>query len=283
MANIHQEFQDFKVKISLSSAKNKRLQSSKDKIQNDIKKYFKQNSKLRKPEFWIQGSYKMRTIIRKDDFTYDLDLGVYFRDTQQLKPISLQKNVMCAIKDSTTAKPKHLEKCVRVIYQGDYNIDLPVFWRDHESGKNWLATKKGWKEDDAKEMNYWFESIVDKRGQLKRIIRYTKFWASQQNTKMPSGIAFTIWLSENFKKHSRDEVALRNTLKRIYEKLELEMACINPINQNEDFIEKLIDSQKDQFKHNLRRFIVSLNAAIRSQNKLTAIEKMNIEFNHKFS
>lgn len=46
----------------------------------------------------------------------------------------------------------------------------------------------------------------DANGQLVRIIKYLKAWASKCNFKMPSGIAFAVWAANNFlEKLDRDD------------------------------------------------------------------------------
>src|ERR1700761_27595 len=98
MGNAHNEFLAFEQAISINSKKIKKLVSSRRALEVRIVNYFKQHQSLLVPKFYIQGSYKMGTMVMDKEGTYDVDLGIYFLTKPNVTPIPLQKNVMEAVK-----------------------------------------------------------------------------------------------------------------------------------------------------------------------------------------
>lgn len=262
MANLNTKFQEFNKKISLSESKKERLKKSKDALQTKITGYFKDNTNLSVPNFFIQGSYKMGTMILKKDNTYDVDLGVYFDDNQGFTGELLQKRVLNSVQDHTAGGAQHKQNCIRVIYSGEYNIDLPVFYKNH-SGHDLLASKIADKLDDTRKMVEWFNSKKDQKGQLVRLIKYMKAWADFRTRKMPSGIMLTIWLAEHFVSDERDDIALLATLKQTKYCIQTNgRTCLNPVNRSEDLASKLSFDQKQNFENELTTLINTLESAI---------------------
>ena len=63
MANCNKLFLDFDKNLNISKKKKESLKNSKETLRSRIRKYFKDNHPEYKPEFYIQGSYKMVTPI----------------------------------------------------------------------------------------------------------------------------------------------------------------------------------------------------------------------------
>lgn len=215
MGNVHNNFIQFELSISLTSAKRKKLIASRKALESRILEYFKANAKFLTPKFYIQGSFKMGTMVMDREGTYDVDLGVYFLEKPNVDLISLQKHIINAVKEHTTRGLEHRDKCIRVIYKGDFDIDIPVYYKTPKDKHPFLATKTGWLESDPKSLCDWFESKKDKDGQLMRLVKYFKSWANHRSKKMPSGIAFTVWIANNFKPNARDDKAFFDTAKAI--------------------------------------------------------------------
>lgn len=264
MADTHNLFIQFNSDIRLTSSKEARLITSKDSLRKKIKKYFKENHKDYHPRFYIQGSYKMRTVIRTKDDTCDIDDGVYFKNNpDNVSSTTLQKWIKNAV-DGTTNDIRHRKKCVTVNYVSDYNIDLPVYLFDEDSDTHpQLAIKDGgWREDDPKEMVEAF--VVAKRNnlQLLRIVRYLKAWCDNERSNMPSGLTMTILAMNDFNGNARDDVALKYTLIEIERTLKYNFKCVVPATPNDDIFADYDNNRKNNFMSRLSAFIDDAKSAV---------------------
>lgn len=279
MANLHNILLQYSQSISLTSARKKKLTATKKAVETAIKGHFKNNTRIVVPSFFIQGSYKMKTMIVKKDNTYDVDLGVYFNSDPGIEAKTLQLNVLKAVKYRTVTGATHKEKCIRVNYLGEFNIDLPVYYYEKETGRTFLATKTGWEESDSKDLvNWYFDSGGDGQ-QLQRIIKYLKAWADNHRNKLPSGIALTVWGVERFSAHRRDDIALFNTLLGIKKHIFWNgVSCTNPTPPGDDLALRLTHHQKTRFKAELKNLINDLDVAIDEDTQVTAIKRMKKHF-----
>uniref|UniRef100_UPI00404B0F3C cyclic GMP-AMP synthase DncV-like nucleotidyltransferase n=1 Tax=Flavobacterium sp. TaxID=239 RepID=UPI00404B0F3C len=110
MANCHNLFGEFNTEISLTSNKKTKMNYSKDKLRERIRKHFKENHSEYIPKFYIQGSYKMKTGIRTKDDICDLDDGVYFFRTPDVTATTLQNWIWDAVNGYTKTSPEHRKK-----------------------------------------------------------------------------------------------------------------------------------------------------------------------------
>lgn len=277
MANCNKLFLDFNTNISLLKKQVDALITSRKSIEKSVIKYFKDNTNLSVPKFWIQGSYVMKTLVIKKNGTYDVDLGVYFLEKPDVEAKTVQGYVKSALKDQTSSTPEHRQKCIRVIYAGDYNIDLPVYYKLDDDDHPFLAVKdNGWEESDPLDLKKWFIDKKDKNGQLCRLVKYLKVWADKLAFKAPSGIALSVWAAENFKENERDDVALLDLLKSIKQDIGEDCICLNPKSPFDDLTSKLDDVQKEKFIEALNNFINDAEYAIDSKNQLEASKKWRI-------
>ncbi|MBK8874365.1 MAG: hypothetical protein IPN13_10745 [Bacteroidetes bacterium] len=60
------------------------------------------------------------------------------------------------------------------------------------------------------------------------MVKYFKTWANQRSKKMPSGIAFSVWVATHYKPNSRDDIAFYETAKEIRDSFYWETASNNP-------------------------------------------------------
>lgn len=226
------------------------------------------------PTFYTQGSgaSRMKTIIIKSDKTYDADRGVYLSNKPEVDAETVQKYVYEAVKDHTEDGAEHRVKCIRVIYRCAYNIDFTIYYEVEEETYSFLAVKgKGWIKDDPSKMIEWFESLKDENGQLIRIVKYLKAWASECDFKMPSGIALTVWASKNIVLHeNRDDKALSQTLNAIKNAVNFSQNCHSPVEPFDDLTSKLSEEQKKNFMDALSNFCEDANKAISESNQLEA-------------
>ena len=283
MANMHSNFQRFNEALTIKGNRKKKLISSRKAVEQAIIKHFKAHKNLPVPKFWIQGSYSTGTIILKKDKTYDVDLGVYFFDKSDLQPKALQQNVQRAIKDQTEAGTQHKDKCIRVIYKGEFNIDLPIYFFRAGTNPPYLATKSGWFESDPKKLKDWFATKKDKNGQLVRIVKYLKSWADARSRKMPSGVALTVWAAKHYVSSSRDDIALVKTAKAIENSLSWGTSCKCPAPPKDDLVARLDDNQKVNFRKAFRQLIKDGEQAIKEPKSEKALNIWVKQLGNRFS
>lgn len=271
MANCSKLFLTFNNELNVTSTKKKKLTKSKDGLRTRIRDYFKKNHPDYKPTFYIQGSKKMGTMIRTKDDECDLDDGVYFQREKGETGTTLQKWVKKAVDGASNTPPKHLEKCIRVTYKGDYHIDLPVYYQPIKDGTPQVAVKNSDCENsDPKEFTEWFRDTKDEGGQLIRIIRYLKSWCDHKRNKMPSGLAMTVLAEADIEYNDRDDTCLRDILKAIEKTLKKKFICKMPTTPKDDLFEAYDETRRNNFFENLSDFISDAEKAIEESNELKA-------------
>lgn len=274
MSNCHNLFQTFNGNLNITSTKKSKLMTSRDKLRDKIRDHFKEKHSEYKPKFRGQGSYSMGTMIRTKEDTCDLDNGVYFFPKPKETATTMQNWIWDAVEDATSEKPQHRSKCIRVIYKGDYHIDLPVYYKESETNDSenpHLAVKDtGWSKSDPKEFKDWFNKKKDVKGQLVRTVRYLKAWCDNRAKKMPKGLTMTVMASNNINYNDRDDIAIRDTLKAIRSSLKLSWSCIMPTTPKDDLLENY-SGDKDYFFEAIDAFIKDADKAIdEEKNQLKA-------------
>lgn len=284
MANCTKLFKDYNDNLTISATKKNRLKESKRILRERIRKYFKDNHPDYVPEFYIQGSYKMKTTIVTKDDDCDLDDGVYFKREVGVAGTTLQKWVKEAFTDATSSDPQHRKKCVRVIYASDYHIDFPVYYFQDDWEHPRLAVKdEDLQESDPKEVVDWFVGAKDSSGQLVRIVKFLKGWGDFKRNKMPSGLAMCILAEKNIKYNDRDDVAMKETLEAIKESLNNSFECIVSGTPYDDLFSEYDDARKNNFLSNLDAFIKDAIKAVEEEpNQLRASKLWRKHFGDKF-
>lgn len=111
MANCDNLFRDFNEALQISASKKESLIRSKENLRSKIRKHFGKEHPDYKPTFFIQGSYKMKTLILTKDETCDLDDGVYFKENpDDVTGTTLQQWVKDAVEGITDSTPSHRKK-----------------------------------------------------------------------------------------------------------------------------------------------------------------------------
>jgi len=248
--------------------------TSRDNLRDAIRKHFKEKHNEYAPKFRGQGSYSLGTMIRTKNDMCDLDNGVYFFPKPKETPTTMQNWVWDAVENATSEKPQHRSRCIRVIYKGDYHIDLPVYYKESETNDNenpHLAVKNSeWSKSDPKEFNTWFKNQKDKEGQLVKTVRYLKAWCDNKTNKMPNGLTMTVLACRNIKYNDRDDICLRDTLKAIKSSLNISWTCKMPTTPQDDLLLNY-SGDKDYFFKSIDAFIEDATKAIETEtNQLKA-------------
>lgn len=271
MSNCNKLFLDFNKVITPSNEEMQKMKKSREACGKKIT--VKLNEKLNMtPSYYTQGSgaKDMKTIIIKEDGTYDADRGVFLPEKPSVSAETVQKYIYDAVKDQTDDGAEHRKKCIRVFYKSAYNIDFPVYYEMKNEDYAYMAVKgDSWIKDDPWHMVNWLAKHKDSNGQLVRIIKYLKAWASKCNFKMPSGIAMAVWTANNFsEKLDRDDESLYETLKNIQSELYWGVTCVSPVEPFDDLTSKLSQDQKEKFKKELDKFVDDAKEALDEKNQL---------------
>lgn len=284
MSNCTKLFLDFNKELEVTSSKIQKIKTARDNIRNKLVAHFENKSKYNFKGTWIQGSYKMGTMIRTKDDTCDLDLGVYFDEVDKdVTSATVMDQVFKAVEDVTSTTPSKKEKCIRVIYKSDFHIDLPVyhFNKEDHAHPNLATRNNEWEESDPKDFYVWFNNHSNLR-QLKRIVRYLKAWSDKKEGKFPSGLAFSIWSVDHLESNDRDDVALYEVLKKIKNHIESSWCLEMPVSPYDDVCKKLTNEQQSNFSEAISDFIEDAKKAIEAENQLKASEIWKKYFGENF-
>lgn len=265
MSNQHKSFLRFNKNLQINSSKRVKLMTAKDAIKKLIVEYFKVKCPGCKVDFFIQGSYKMGTLIKTKDDTCDLDYGVHLKFEPGVSPQQVQKWVCDAVKNHTDGGAVIKKKCVRVIYRGDFHIDLPIYKQGENDDSLFLAIKgENWDAEpsDPKGFVEWFQD--EKTDQLTRLIRYGKAWCDKVSDKMLSGLAMTLLLQEHYVEDDRDDIAFHDTLVEVEKALKWSWVAEMPTQPYDNILSDYSDSVRTSFKDRIQQIIVDGRKAIDS-------------------
>lgn len=291
MANCHNLFEDFHSTISIDKSKKEFLISAREGIQEKITNYFKNDLKQKVPDYKIQGSFPMATIVNPLDEEYDIDIGVHLQNLDSDKknwptPETVHNWIYKAVEKHTKEKPTDKRTCVRVNYSGNYHADLPIY--SFHKNEPYLAEKgdAGWHPSDAKAFVDWFKGKVkDKGQQVRRLVKYLKAWADNQSKSgnLPSGFVLTILIVEEYEKAEREDVSFSATVKNINNRIKKSENFLNPVDEDENLRYRISDAQMRNFKKRLSSLVGSASSALKEESKKEACKKWRKEFGDKFS
>ena len=274
MADCHELFQTFHQDTSIRKVKKDRMTNSRDGLRSRVRKDFKENHPEYTPKFYIQGSGgKMGTGIRTKEDICDLDDGVYFFRQPDVSATTLQTWVKEAVEGYTTTPPEHRKKCIRNIFAGDYEIDMPVYYKVEGQEYQLAVKNNAWEDSDPKAMVDWLIKRKDVKGQLVRVIKFLKSWCDHKRNRMPNGLSMTILAAnakDNFFYNDRDDITLKDTLKEIKKALDFRFECVVPVVPEDDLFADYDDTRKKNFLTALNEFIEDAEEALKEPNQLKA-------------
>lgn len=291
MANCHELFLSFLENLTLPVNKKNNLKSGRKALREIIKNHFNNNLGINPPLFGGQGSFMMDTIIHPISGEYDVDDGVYLQslDKDDMSkwpaPITVHSWIVDATNDHTDQPPVDKNTCVRIIYAGDYHIDLPIY--GEYQGNYYLARKTDgdWYPSDPKLIIDWFNNLVTQKGeQLRRIVKYIKGWADKKSQKMktPSSILLTVLVAEYFLSDDRDDYSFVATIKNIYNRVLINFNIYNPTDLSEKLSDRCTQTIKDNFLLLLRGLLESADEAMNENNLYKACLIWGKEFGERF-
>lgn len=303
MANNHLQFKEFNGAIRLTDARRKDLKGSRRELRRKIRKYFVDDKPNEiKPKFGSQGSFLMDTIVNpiprkikvgNEEVTiliYDIDDGVYFignESPSQRKAVSIYHDwIYEAVKDHTNQLPVRKKTCIRVLFADGHHIDLPIYYKQGEIPE--LAhLVKGWIFSDPQAFTEWFNSKASVHPQLRRIVRYMKAWKdfrefTDAGKEFPSGLVLTILACNSYINNDRDDIAFKETLILMRDRLNRQFECLRPtVPQGDNVLDGY--AHKTYFLECLDRMIDKAKKAIDETNPKNGCKHWQNEFGDRFS
>lgn len=241
--------------VNLPTKERDKMRGRRDTNRKRLKKGLKRNENPDLKKHLIQGSYAMRTMIQRLDNDYDIDDGAIFHRDElkgpkgaDKKPHDARQMVCDALQDDKFNTPPEVrDKCVRILYNEGYHIDVPVYrqWTDDENETHLeLSASSAWRESDPRDITSWFKNTVRDKSpetkppyQLNKIVCLLKKWASSRPSwNMPSGLIFSVLADEEYqRKEDRDDEAFIDVLKKIKQRLNAgNKEVFNPTDASED-------------------------------------------------
>lgn len=265
--NLDSAFKKFDDNITLSQSKRSTIITSRNAIRDKIKKFFKEKGE-KVPSFYIQGSFATYTALAPlSNEEVDIDDGLYLNniETDDIKkwptPKDAHKEIVDALKGHTQDGCDDKTSCVRVVYQNNYHVDIPVYIM--KDGHAYLANAKSneWVLSDSKDFKDWYaDKIKVDSGQARRITRYIKAWRDFKKVKMAS-IEIAILVAEHFVKNDSDLISLKETLNAIYWNVLGCKMIKKPVSPYEDLWESKKHEEKSEIIGEIKDFLNGVETA----------------------
>jgi len=280
----------FDQRTTISSEKVANLRKAHETIRRKLQAYF-ERTRIPSPTFYIQGSYKTKTIVENRSTKCDIDLAVIFPRHPGVQVETLQNHIKNALTGHTTRGITIKETCVRLHYVRDFHIDLPIYFTDPVTGEMYYGSRGwDWELSDPKAFVKWFVRNTKNKPQLVRIIRYLKAWADhtkiKSRKKFPSGLALTLWAIEHYTASNRDDLALLDTsssiLQYLNDNFKGSWKAMIPVEPYDNVLNKLNRSQKSGFYEEMEVMVELMTEAVSSTEKAQAYRKWKRIFGGKF-
>lgn len=249
-------------KVSLATAQQEAMKKRRNTNRTRLKDGLKANNKPKPIGSNSQGSYTMKTMVQDSSNDYDIDDGVYFDKAVLVGSLggeltSLQvRQMVCealGMTNSFKKAPEVLKNCVRVYYTEGYHVDVPAYrvisekdtWTGNVNSYYELASSV-WKRSDPLEVTNWFKAINKdlspdspsaNGGQFRRIVRLLKYFSRSRPSwkdRITTGFMISKLAEECYQASTgRDDIALRETMKTIKNRLVMNSNIDHPVLQGE--------------------------------------------------
>ncbi len=236
-------------------------------------------------KFIKQGSYAMLTMVQDPDNDYDIDDGVYYtqaslRDSEgkDMQSKAVRQMLCDVLKDDRFNKQPQVKKnCARVFYQEGYHVDLPLY-RIRESDSEFeLASGDEWIVSRAADVEQWFKAVntelspENNSHQFRHVVRMLKKFARSRKMwkdHIATGFTITKLAQEHFVADcDRNDVALRMTMRNIYDRLIYNLEVDHPVTPNSKLTSGPNDEKSIFFRDKLYDALIELEVLDKSDVK----------------
>jgi hypothetical protein len=290
MSDCHDLFLKFLDTIKLTGSKKDDLRSARDAIRDKIRTYFKEVLKNKVPDFQSQGSFAMSCVVNPLSGEFDIDDGVYLQNLDDDKSKWESTNtvhswILEAIRGHTNEEPVDKRTCVRVLYSGNYHVDLPIYGTYNK--QPYLAEKRdiGWHISDPVKYTDWFiEKVKEKGEQLRRVLIYLKAWADYKSTSTSilNSFVLSILATNHYVSSNRDDVAFSGTAKNIYDSISKSKDIFNPVDSSENVGERIKENQWKFSRDKILDLVQNAGEALKAEKKEEASQIWRKEFGERF-
>jgi len=251
-------------------------------------------------EMYPQGSYAIETTVKPKDNEYDLDFVMEVKSDPKISdPIELISSLKACLDSNGLyeGKTEAKNRCVRIVYAGDYHMDIIPAFHDSKIGGTAILVPdrsiKGWSPSNPRGFISWFNSkaetaeIIMKAASadplppdisyewklpLKRIVQLIKRYRDENfkgNEKAVISIVLTTLAASKYRNEDNVFVGLSSIINDIEVAIQHAIPRIhveNPSNTKEDFAERwdedpsLYNSFKG-FIHDFKTDIKNLESA----------------------
>lgn len=263
--------------VNLKSIERTNMRARRNANRDRLKRGLVRNSKPTPIGQHTQGSYAMHTMVQDAATDYDIDDGVYFKKDKlvsvngaAMSALAVRQMVCAALQDDRfNVAPQVLKNCVRVFYNEGFHVDVPAYRRiettDFWTGKptyTYELASSEWKSSDPRAVTRWFRNRNDFHspdcentdGQFRRIVRLLKAFARSRSSwkaLTATGFMITKLADETFVSSvNRDDIALRNIMQAIRQRLEYNKVIQHPTLHGEN-ITHTDDARPNYFKERL--------------------------------
>lgn len=250
-----------------------------------------------------QGGYAMDTLNQAANNDYDIDVGLIFEagDLPDGAKAARERIRDAFIESGGQFKdpPNARSNAVTVWYASGQHLDFAIYRRSLRLDGSWLiehASGDVWTPRDPDRMTNWFDERVRSRspsgfgvtvasGQLRRIVRYLKYFArSRAQWRLPGGMILTTLTEECYQPHGhRDDVALRETLLAMARRLQAHRMVASPIDGSDltakDKRKREMDSLAAALFENVPKLDILFDPSCTRQQARNAWRQI---FNHAF-
>ena len=283
--SLHTSFIEFNTKITLANGKKESILKSRNTIRNVIRDYFRDELKINQPKFKIQGSFSINTALQPiNENEVDIDDGLYLQHIDSTDseswptPKEIHKTIMAALDNHTKDGCEDKSSCVRVIYQNDYHVDIPIYIMKNSHAL--LANKKTneWQTSDSKDFKDWYFKNRPNE-QTTRIVKYLKAWRDNKNINMAS-IELTILSVRHHVKNDSDAISLQQTVNSIYSELNAIRCIMKPVAPYENLWNEKEDV--DTVLKKMKQLKDDLDSAIENNSEHRASLILREQFGDRF-
>lgn len=289
-SNCHLYFIEFDNTISLRREKRDNLKRAHNTIREKLITYFSDQPNIPFIQFFIQGSYKMGTMVENMNCFSDVDLGIYFQEKPSIAISTIQAHLKQALIGHTSKGVEIKSMCVRLNYARDFHVDLPIYYNDDNGDIYFGSKSNGWQKSDPKDFIKWFKEETKDKPQLLRITRYLKAWTDyrkhETNKKYPSGLVITLWVIEYYQENERDDVSYTitcdNILKYLDANFQKDWEAKMPVAPYDNTLNRLNGNQKNFFYDDFKKMIEAAIRAMASLDILSAKGEWEQIFGNRF-